>query len=81
MRQIDYNVEQYQDYARGRALTEPQLQALISGFTGQRDPRRHARASVPAHLVPGMPVPDYRATVLSWECGVCDAGAGREGDG
>ena len=33
MRQIDYDVEQYQNYARGRALSEPQLQAWVSGFT------------------------------------------------
>ncbi|MGD0560561.1 MAG: class I SAM-dependent methyltransferase [Streptosporangiaceae bacterium] len=32
MRRIDYNTEQYQDYARGRALTEQQLQAWISAF-------------------------------------------------
>jgi SAM-dependent methyltransferase len=32
MRRIDYDAEQYQDYARGRALTESQLQAWISAF-------------------------------------------------
>src|SRR5215469_14752910 len=32
MRRIDYDAEQYQDYARGRALTERQLQAWISAF-------------------------------------------------
>ena len=32
MRRIDYDVEQYQDYARGRALTESQLRAWISAF-------------------------------------------------
>jgi ubiquinone/menaquinone biosynthesis C-methylase UbiE len=32
MRQIDYDTEQYQDYARGRALTEQQLQTWISAF-------------------------------------------------
>ena len=32
MRRIDYDTEQYQDYARGRALTEQQLQAWISAF-------------------------------------------------
>jgi ubiquinone/menaquinone biosynthesis C-methylase UbiE len=33
MRRIDYDTEQYQDYARGRALTEQQLQAWISAFS------------------------------------------------
>jgi hypothetical protein len=33
MKQIDYDVEQYQHYARGRALSERQL---------QRDPQREA---------------------------------------
>jgi ubiquinone/menaquinone biosynthesis C-methylase UbiE len=32
MRRIDYDTEQYQDYARGRALTGPQLRAWISAF-------------------------------------------------
>jgi SAM-dependent methyltransferase len=32
MRRIDYDTEQFQDYARGRALTEQQLQAWISAF-------------------------------------------------
>jgi hypothetical protein len=32
MRRIDYDKEQYQDYASGRALTERQLQAWISAF-------------------------------------------------
>ena len=32
MRRIDYDTEQYQDYARGRALTEQQLLAWISVF-------------------------------------------------
>jgi hypothetical protein len=32
MRRIDYDLEQYQDYARGRALTESQLQAWIGAF-------------------------------------------------
>ncbi|HWG14386.1 MAG TPA: class I SAM-dependent methyltransferase, partial [Streptosporangiaceae bacterium] len=32
MRRIDYDTEQYQDYARGRALTEQQLKAWISAF-------------------------------------------------
>lgn len=40
MRQIDYNVEQYKHYAQGRALTEPQLQAWISAFTGMLPRRR-----------------------------------------
>ena len=35
MRRIDYDTEQYQDYARGRALTERQLQAWISAFGAQ----------------------------------------------
>ncbi|MDH2426005.1 class I SAM-dependent methyltransferase [Sphaerisporangium sp. TRM90804] len=39
MRRIDYDKEQYQDYARGRALTERQLQVWISAF-GARLPAR-----------------------------------------
>jgi ubiquinone/menaquinone biosynthesis C-methylase UbiE len=35
MRQVNYDVEQYKDYARGRALDEGQLQAWISAFGGQ----------------------------------------------
>ena len=34
MRSIDYDTEQYQDYARGRAVTQQQLQAWISAFDG-----------------------------------------------
>ncbi len=40
MRPIDYDVEQYQHYARGRALSERQLDAWISGFAGILPPRR-----------------------------------------
>jgi ubiquinone/menaquinone biosynthesis C-methylase UbiE len=40
MRRIDYNTEQYQDYAHGRALSEPQLRTWIDAFAamlpGQR---------------------------------------------
>jgi SAM-dependent methyltransferase len=32
MRHVNYDVEQYKDYARGRALDEGQLQAWISAF-------------------------------------------------
>ena len=32
MRQTDYDTEQFQDYARGRALTEEQMEAWISAF-------------------------------------------------
>lgn len=32
MRRIDYNTEQYQNYARGRALTEQQLGAWMTAF-------------------------------------------------
>jgi ubiquinone/menaquinone biosynthesis C-methylase UbiE len=32
MRQIDYDTEMYQNYARGRALTEQQMRAWISAF-------------------------------------------------
>jgi ubiquinone/menaquinone biosynthesis C-methylase UbiE len=32
MRRIDYDTEQYQDYMRGRALTEQQMQAWINAF-------------------------------------------------
>ncbi|HEY6594053.1 MAG TPA: class I SAM-dependent methyltransferase [Asanoa sp.] len=40
MRRIDYDTEQYQDYARGRALTEQQLQAWISAFAARLPERR-----------------------------------------
>ena len=40
MRRIDYDTEQYQDYARGRALTEQQLQAWISAFGALLPERR-----------------------------------------
>ncbi|MGH3471329.1 MAG: class I SAM-dependent methyltransferase, partial [Nocardioidaceae bacterium] len=40
MRPIDYNTEQYPDYARGRALTEPQMHAWISAFEALLPERR-----------------------------------------
>ena len=40
MRRIDYDTEQYQDYASGRALTEQQLQAWISAFGAVLPERR-----------------------------------------
>jgi SAM-dependent methyltransferase len=40
MRQIDYDVEQYRHYARGRALSGRQLQAWISGFAAVLPRRR-----------------------------------------
>jgi SAM-dependent methyltransferase len=40
MRQIDYDVEQYQHYARGRAFTERQLQAWIDAFASLLPRRR-----------------------------------------
>jgi ubiquinone/menaquinone biosynthesis C-methylase UbiE len=40
MRRIDYDTEQYQDYARGRALTGPQLQAWISAYAALLPERR-----------------------------------------
>ena len=40
MRSIDYDTEQYQDYARGRALTEQQLQASIGAFGALLPERR-----------------------------------------
>jgi ubiquinone/menaquinone biosynthesis C-methylase UbiE len=40
MRQIDYDTEQYQDYARGRALADRQLQAWISAFAAVLPERR-----------------------------------------
>ncbi|HEX3489894.1 MAG TPA: class I SAM-dependent methyltransferase [Streptosporangiaceae bacterium] len=40
MRRIDYDTEQYQDYARGRALSEPQRQAWISAFAAVLPERR-----------------------------------------
>ena len=40
MRPIDYDTEQYQDYARGRALTEQQLQAWIVAFGALLPERR-----------------------------------------
>jgi SAM-dependent methyltransferase len=43
MRQIDYDTEQYQHYARGRALTGQQLQAWIRAFTGMLPSQRPLR--------------------------------------
>jgi SAM-dependent methyltransferase len=40
MRRIDYDTEQYQGYARGRALTEQQEQAWISAFAAVLPGRR-----------------------------------------
>jgi ubiquinone/menaquinone biosynthesis C-methylase UbiE len=40
MRRIDYDTEQYQDYARGRALTEPQLRTWIGAFEAVLPERR-----------------------------------------
>jgi ubiquinone/menaquinone biosynthesis C-methylase UbiE len=40
MRRIDYDKELYQDYARGRALTERQLQAWVSAFEAVLPERR-----------------------------------------
>ena len=40
MRRIDYDTEQYQDYARGRALTGPQLEAWIGAFAAALPGRR-----------------------------------------
>src|SRR5690242_21868789 len=40
MRRIDYDTEQFQDYARGRALTEQQLQTWISAFGAVLPERR-----------------------------------------
>jgi ubiquinone/menaquinone biosynthesis C-methylase UbiE len=40
MRRIDYDTEQYRDYARGRALTERQMQAWISAFAALLPGRR-----------------------------------------
>jgi ubiquinone/menaquinone biosynthesis C-methylase UbiE len=40
MRQIDYDTEQYQDYARGRALTGQQRQAWIAAFAAVLGERR-----------------------------------------
>ncbi|HEU5419561.1 MAG TPA: class I SAM-dependent methyltransferase [Streptosporangiaceae bacterium] len=40
MRRIDYDTEQYRDYARGRALAEPQLRAWITAFAAALPERR-----------------------------------------
>jgi ubiquinone/menaquinone biosynthesis C-methylase UbiE len=40
MRPIDYDTEQYQEYARGRVLTEQQLQAWIGAFGAVLPERR-----------------------------------------
>jgi len=40
MRRIDYDTEQYQDYARGRALGEQQLQAWLGAFEAVLPARR-----------------------------------------
>jgi ubiquinone/menaquinone biosynthesis C-methylase UbiE len=39
-RRIDYDTDQYQNYARGRALTEQQLQTWISAFAAALPERR-----------------------------------------
>lgn len=40
MRSVDYDTEQYQDYARGRALNEQQLQVWIDAFEAVLPERR-----------------------------------------
>lgn len=40
MRPVDYDREQYQDYARGRALTKQQLQTWVSAFAAVLPERR-----------------------------------------
>jgi ubiquinone/menaquinone biosynthesis C-methylase UbiE len=40
MRRIDYDTEQYRDYARGRALAAPALQAWITAFAAVLPERR-----------------------------------------
>lgn len=40
MRRIDYNTEQYRDYARGRALSEQQMQVWRAAFSAQLPERR-----------------------------------------
>ena len=40
MRRIDYDTEQYQDYARGRALSEQQRQTWINAFAAVLPERR-----------------------------------------
>lgn len=45
MRRIDYDTEQYRDYARGRALTGQQLQVWISAF-GDLLPERRPLAGL-----------------------------------
>jgi ubiquinone/menaquinone biosynthesis C-methylase UbiE len=40
MRRVDYDTEQYQDYARGRALTQQQLQVWIGAFEAVLPSRR-----------------------------------------
>jgi hypothetical protein len=36
LRRIDYDTEQHQDYARGRALTEQQLRTWIKAWAADR---------------------------------------------
>jgi SAM-dependent methyltransferase len=40
MKRVDYDTDQYRDYARGRAFTEPQLQAWIDAFAAVLPERR-----------------------------------------
>jgi SAM-dependent methyltransferase len=40
MRRVDYDTEQYQDYARGRALSEHQMRTWISAFEARLPERR-----------------------------------------
>ena len=52
MRRVDYDTEQYQDYARGRALTGPQLEAWIGAFAAALPGRRpRSFALTPARAV------------------------------
>jgi hypothetical protein len=59
MRRIDYDTEQYQDYARGRALTEQQLQAWISAF-GALLPERRPLAGLDVGSGTGRLPPPWR---------------------
>jgi SAM-dependent methyltransferase len=45
MKRIDYDTEQYRDYARGRALTEQQLAAWLGAF-GEALPVRRPLAGL-----------------------------------
>jgi len=70
MRRIDYDTEQHQDYARGRALTGQQSQAWISAF-GALLPERRPLAGLDVgsgtgRFTPSVRMREVAQAFLSW---------------